>query len=189
MRLSVGEREVHRLTGGDAELTNGRQIFAPEHCVRLQNQHVRPCDGAQASTLDPGHPWHSASVIGANYKFHAHRHPALQARNPTDHVGVCPAQRHEIGQQHSAFRRHEAGFEYQGIGAIGAARLDDIGCRRYQPPAVLGAAQQGSETGGAVETWPAQPVERTVAPDQCSRLAISNQRVILDPGGHGCVRF
>src|SRR5690348_4656538 len=70
---------------------------------------------------------------------------------------------------------------------MGAAHLDDVGRWRYQPPAVLGAAQQGSETGGAVKTWPAQPVERTVAPDQRSRLAISDQRVILDPGGHGCI--
>jgi hypothetical protein len=62
----VGEREVHHLTGGDAELTNRRQILTPQHSVRLQNQHVRACDGTQTSTLDPGDPWHGASVIGAD---------------------------------------------------------------------------------------------------------------------------
>src|SRR5262245_64800192 len=50
--------------------------------------------------------------------------------------------------------------------------------------AVLFGAEKRGEASIGIETRPTQPIERAVARDQRGRLAIADQRVILDTGRH-----
>jgi hypothetical protein len=48
---------------------------------------------------------------------------------------------------------------------------------------VLVVAEQRCETGIGVEGGPAQPIDRSVAADQCRGLAIADQPIVFDPLG------
>src|SRR3981081_1477260 len=64
-----------------------------------------------------------------------------------------------------------------------AGRFYNIFRRLDQPSAVPVGAEQGCETGIGIEHWPAQPVDRTVAPDQRRGLAIADQAIVFDSAG------
>ena len=49
---------------------------------------------------------------------------------------------------------------------------------------MVGRAEQGRETGGGVEPGHAEPVKRTVAPDQGRRVGVTYKGVVLDPLAH-----
>src|SRR5688500_5554252 len=56
--------------------------------------------------------------------------------------------------------------------------------RRDAPAAVLGRAQERREAGRGIEARPAQPVDRAIARDERGGLAVADQRVVFDAGGH-----
>jgi len=103
------------------------------------------------------------------------------------HVRGLTARRHEVDERGGAIAGRELGLEDQRVVAIAPRdpRLRVDG--RDLPASVLGRAEQRGEAGAAVEARPAQPVDRAVAADQRRRLAVANERVILDRGCHGRV--
>ena len=71
-----------------------------------------------------------------------------------------------------------------GIAAIASLDLRTVCRRRNQPPPVGRRAEQGAETGSAVETRKTQPINGAVAAHQSERFAISNDCVVLDTIWH-----
>jgi hypothetical protein len=78
----------------------------------------------------------------------------------------------------------EFGFEDQRTGTITPAHVEPRLLRRNEPAAVLGRPEQGGKAGGRIETWPAQPVDRSVAADQSTGLAVADQGVVFDSQRH-----
>jgi hypothetical protein len=75
-------------------------------------------------------------------------------------------------------------FEDQSVVEVAASRLNVVLPRRDQPPSVLRAAKKRAKACRAIETGQAQPIDRTVAPDQRHRLAVSDDSVVLDSKRH-----
>jgi hypothetical protein len=50
----------------------------------------------------------------------------------------------------------------------------DVGGGRQQPPTVLARSQQRGKASGRIEAGKTKPVNRTVAPDEGRRLAVSD---------------
>ena len=53
-----------------------------------------------------------------------------------------------------------------------------------QPPAVVRGAEERGETGAGVEAGQAEPIQRTIPADQASRVAVSDQGVVLNAQRH-----
>ena len=56
---------------------------------------------------------------------------------------------------------------------------------RDQPAAVFLGAEEIGETGGRIKARPAEPIDRTVAPNEGGRLAIADDGIVLDVLSHG----
>ncbi len=185
VRRRVGEDERHRLSGRDRELADGAHVLAGEVRGRAHHHHVRARDRAQRSVLEPRDPGHDGAIPEAQHQLAAHRDPPALADHQPDHVRMAAAQRHEIDEGDGALARFEARFEDQRAVAV-APRHARPAVPRCNPPAsVVLAAQERGKAGVGIEARPAQPVDRAVASDQRGRLAVADQGVVLDAGGHG----
>ena len=74
----------------------------------------------------------------------------------------------------------EARFKNERVAAIAPRDPNVVIARRDPPAAMLVVAEQRGEAGFGIETRPAQPVDRAVAPDQGGGLAIADQGMVLD---------
>ena len=82
-------------------------------------------------------------------------------------------------------RRREHSFENERVVQVAPGDLNVIVFRRRnQPSSVLRAAEQRGKTGAAVEAGQAQPIDRAVAANQRRRLAVSDDRVVLNSKRH-----
>src|SRR5262249_9114434 len=99
------------------------------------------------------------------------------------------AQGHEVDQDDrtAAVGSGELGFENERVAPIPAraphVRLRTCGCRD-PPMAVVRTPQQRRKTCLRVEAGPAQPVDGAVLGDERGRLAVTDQRIVLDAARH-----
>jgi len=91
---------------------------------------------------------------------------------------------HEIDHGDRAMRGFEVRLENQRALAIAPRHAHRARLRCDQPAAVLGLAQQRGEASFRIETGPAQPIDGAIAPDEGAGVAVADQGVIFDPGGH-----
>ena len=183
MRRPVSEHEGNRLAGAHLEIGHRGHVLAAGLDRRSQHRHVRPANRQQRAifgSLDPGN-------IGAesepDHQLHPQLHPAADAAHQPDDIGGVAARRHEIDQGDGAICRLEARLQDQRIVPVAARGFRDIFRRRDKPSALLGRAEQGCETGIGIERGPAQPVDRSVAPDQGRGFAVANQSIVFDFAG------
>src|SRR4029077_3309951 len=127
---------------------------------------------------------HAAAVIEADHQIHAHPNAAAVAAHHPYDLGITLPQGHEIDQRCRSRVGFELGFENQSSRAIAAAHLR-FGHGRQLPAAIFRISQQCGEAGVRIEPWQAQPIERSVAPDERGGLAISDERVIFNRTRHG----
>ena len=73
------------------------------------------------------------------------------------------------------------GFEHERVWAVAAAALPGINARSDDPAAMVGVTENGGEAGAGVEARKARPVDRAVTSDECCRLQVADQAVVLDP--------
>src|SRR3984893_838014 len=107
-------------------------------------------------------------------------------------AGPPPAQGHEVDQDDrtAAVGGGELGFEDKRVAPVAApdprVRVRSCGGWGNPPTALVRVAQQGRQTRPRVEAGPAEPVDGAVLGDERSRLAVTDERVILDATRHEC---
>ena len=186
MRGAVGENEGYGFTLADPKIGHRGQILAAGLYRRSQHDHVGPADREQTGSvrvlLDP---WDIRAEAEADHQLHPQLDPAADATDQPHHVGSVAARRHEVDQVDRAIGGLKPRLQDQRIVAVAARGFLDLSRRRDQPAAVFVAAEQCRKAGVGIECRPAQPVDRSVAPDQRRRLAIADQSVVFDPVRHG----
>src|SRR6185437_15875963 len=86
-----------------------------------------------------------------------------------------------VDDAHGASGRVEVGLEYQRPVAVSALDPPHGATRREQPPAMVGGAEERCKASGGIEARSAQPVDRSIAPDQGGRAVVADHRVVFDP--------
>ena len=103
-------------------------------------------------------------------------------------MGRIPAfaQRHEVNEDDAAAGAGELGFEDEPIPRVATAdfHFSSGSGRCDQPTTVAFVTEECRKARPRVEARPAQPIDRAIVGDERRRLAISNERVVLDPTGH-----
>src|SRR6202035_4669725 len=109
---------------------------------------------------------------------------APYAAHATNEMRAGHARRHEIDHDGNTIGGLDRGFENQRMATIISRHFSAGVCRLDRPSPVVLCAEEIGETSGRIETWPAKPVDGQVAPDEGRRLAIANDRIILDVHRH-----
>lgn len=188
MRGRIAERERHALVGADREFRERMQVLAGERHGRAQHDRVGAGDRLHpVFARELRDPRDREAVVEAQHEFHPHLHRAAPADDDAHELGPAVAGRHEVDDGHGAVRAFVIGFENQRVAAIAACRMRnrDVGGRRDQPATVLGCADERREAGARVEPGPAQPVDGAVFCDQRGRVAVADEGIVFDQGGHG----
>src|SRR5690606_40600536 len=95
--------------------------------------------------------------------------------------GVDVTRRHEVDHPDGAGGGVPLALQDERVGPV-AAPVGHRPAGRAEPPvAVAVVAEQTGEAGGGVEPGQAEPVDGTVPADQCRRLHVTDERVVLDP--------
>ena len=97
------------------------------------------------------------------------------------------AHRHEVGQDQLAASGHEPGLEQVGPVEVSAPRLEGAR-RREREAAAAFVVEDGGEERRAVESRPAEPVDRSVSGDQRRGPAVADDRIVADGGAHALAR-
>ncbi len=179
MRLEPSQREGDASTFGHLEVGDRGQALAMHGDVGMQDDPIRTANGAEAVVL-PLHPGDDAAVIEAEHELHVHGHFAADSLDDADQHRGVGAERHEIDDIDRAAIGFVARFEHQRLAPIASPRRPALGGGSKLPAAVLGCAEQGGEAGVGIEARHAKPIDRAVAADQCRRLVVADQGVILD---------
>src|SRR5262245_54494774 len=95
------------------------------------------------------------------------------------------SRRHEIDDDRTAALCLKLGLKDESPWPVAPPCAELRRSRRNEPAPVLGRPEQGGKARGRVETGPAQPVDRAVPPDQGSRPAVADQRIVFDAKRHG----
>src|SRR5689334_20657205 len=91
--------------------------------------------------------------------------------------------RHEVDDGGFALRGCECGFQDQCVVAVSTRRPRAGFYRRDKPAAVLMVPEQCRKEGSRVETWPAQPIDRTGLRYKRRALAVADEPVVFN-GSH-----
>ena len=114
----------------------------------------------------------------------SHSHQASIASHHANDVGVLAPWRHEVDDRHSARRRLDRGLQDERVLTIRTAD-PGVGIRGFnQPASVVWCAEQSGETRTRVESRPAEPIDRATSRDECRRLAIPDDGVVLERRAH-----
>ena len=190
-RLRVGAmrrmpRQVERdpLPLRDGELGHRPQVHALQLDVGPEAEHVGAGDRRDPPFVlaDPGD---DRPVVEPDDQLHPHGDPAATPHDDPHEVRRLAARRHEVDHRDRPVVGLVVGLEHQGPVPIAAIDLPHLARRGQEPSPVLGGPQQGGEAGPRIEVREAEPVDRPVAGDQGRRLAVADQGIVLDPGGHG----
>ncbi|GJE46333.1 hypothetical protein AEGHOMDF_5536 [Methylobacterium soli] len=184
---AVTQGEGHGLASPHREFRDRGLVRAPHGRLSSEHHLVGPGDGAQVAPLVAGNPGDGRAVVEAQRQIHPHGDPPVHTLDEADQVRAV-ADRHVVGDQDFALPGRVAGLEDEGAVAVASAGLDVLRHGRETPEAVLWRAEQRGEAGGGVEVRKAQPVDAALPADQRGRVAIADERVILDPGRHRDLR-
>ena len=121
------------------------------------------------------HPRHLGPVLEPDDQLAHHLHAAPQPLDPAEHPGPVVARRHEVRDPHGAGRGVPLLVEHQSallVGAAGGRAAPLLGAINHRP--LAGVPRRAAKQAGGVETWHAQPVDRTVParrgqPYECRR--------------------
>ena len=167
------------------ELRDRRQILTARVDRRAQAERVGPADRDQRLVVEPAHPGDDRAVVEPDHELHAHVDAPLHALDDAHDVRFRLAWRHEVDYPDTACRRLPFRLEHEcplAIAALGAGAAVD---RRDQPASVVARPEQRREARAGVETRKAEPVHRARAADERRSLQVAEERVVLDPLGHG----
>ena len=186
VRGRIGQHKRDALARCDGEVGDGGQVLAPRADRRAHDHHVWPGDGAPRAVLQPRHPRHMGAVAEAQHELALEFDAAALAHDDAHQMGILTAtRRHEVDQGGYAVRRFEARLQDERVAAVAARDARRLVLGGDAGAAVLGLAEQRRKAGFRIEVWPAQPVDRTVAADQCRGAEVADQRVVFNAGGHG----
>src|SRR5215471_2328720 len=154
--------------------------------MRAETQGVRPGDRDARVLLVRAlaDPRDDAPIVEADRQLRPELNAALDSFDDAHDVGRLAARRHEVEHARDrAVLRLPGRLEHKGVVEIAAPARR--GCRRREQPATaVGAAEERSEAGARVEAGEAEPVDGAAAVDERRRLQVTEQRVVLDAGGH-----
>src|ERR1700731_4634711 len=106
------------------------------------------------------------------------------AVNQTHEIGAVIARRHEVDELDRAICCLEDRHEDKRAIELASCNPGSWVYWRDEPSSVLRSAKQGSEARARIETGPAKPVDGQVAPYEGRRLAIADDRIILNVQRH-----
>ncbi len=173
------QHERHALSLGHGKLSPTLEVLSVQFHSAAKSQEIRPRDRFNAP-VHVAHPRHDRPVIEADDNFRPHPHLAAAPDHKPYQVRPMGAHGHAIDHGDGSALGLEVGFEHQGSFPVAALGPADITGRAKQPAAVFRNTQEGCKTGRGVESRQAQPVDGTVATDQCRSLAVADQSIIFD---------
>ena len=183
MRRVPREVEADFLARGHREFGHRGEIDAAHVRRGAQQESVGAGDSLDAAR-DAPHPRHDRPVVEADDQVHPHRHTAAHADDHAHEIGCAAARGHAVDEPHHTPLDLVLGLEDERPGPVAATDLLHLGRRGQEPAAVIGRAEERGETGAGVEAREAEPVDGPVAADERRRLAIADERVVLDAGCH-----
>ena len=182
-RGSVREDEGNRVTGLDRELTDCCEVFTEECGRGSQDQTLRTGNRIECPVIESVDPRHSRAVVEAHHKLVTKNHPPRPpSHDPHKVPGLCG--RHEIDDCRTARLCFEFGFEDEGAGTVAPSHAERRALWSDEPSAVVGFPEQSCKARSRVETGPAQPIDRTVAPDQSGGFTVTDQSIVFDSQRH-----
>ena len=183
MGCDVHHDERYGLPGRDREVADGRQAFATKLDGSAQDKHVGTGNGQNIAIVGASHPWHRGPVIETDGELGAHADAAAFPDHQPHHMRGTLARRHEVDHDGFALRSGELGFQNQRVRAV-MPRNPHVFRDRCDPPqSIVRSPQKRRETRTGIETRPAEPIDRAVPAHERGRLAITDERIILDLGG------
>ena len=183
----MAQRKIDRFAGGNGELGDMGPASWAKSYGRAQDHAVGPRDRPQTSVVVSAHPRHDRAITETDNELGAQFDAAAYAAHQANKMRALDFHGHEIGDDGNAAGRLDRGFENQSMAAIGAGNLGARIGGRDRPSAVVRGAEEIGETGGRIEARPAKPIDGQIAPDEGGRLAIPDDRVILDIQRHGSI--
>src|SRR5688500_13114035 len=161
----------HEFRARGEAATVGWHRSPQRHCIGSRNR--------LQMAVQPSHPRHDRAVIESEDKLHLHRYLASDPLHDPNQVWLAMTRRHEVNDPRCPRRCFERRFEYQGVGTV-ASLTDDFGGRwTHGPAAVTRIAQKCLEAGAGVEPREAEPVDRSIAPDEGGGLCVTNQAIVF----------
>src|SRR5206468_5794997 len=189
VRGRVSEDDGHRLAFGDREVADAGEAFAVQLDVGSEDDHVRAGDGAKRAVVEARDPGHNRAIVEAEHQLDAHLDATALADDHPREIGGRAAEGHEVDERDRAGGGLELGFEDQRAVAVAPRDARIWIARRDLPAAVLRGPEQRREARAGIEARPAEPVDRSIPPDERRRLAISNEGIVLDASGHDVVGY
>jgi hypothetical protein len=142
------------MAGLDGELGHGPEILAAELDGRAEAQGVRPADGLEPILATP-YPGDSGPVVESDDQLEPHGDGPAPSLDDADHVEGVHSHRHAVAQHDDA----GLGLEFR-------------------------CAEKRRKAGRRVEARDAEPVDRAIPAHERRRLAVPDDRVILDGQRH-----
>jgi hypothetical protein len=102
-------------------------------------------------------------------------------------IGPAIAVRHEVEYLDLACFRGPHGRQHEGVTLIAAGCGGFLVGRCQQPSAVVLVAEKGSEHRSGIVAWQAEPVDAAVPTYKGRRMAIADERVVLDIECHQAI--
>ncbi len=177
-----GERERDALARVHGEVAYRPEVLPADGHRRPQPEGVVAADRADPVGLaaDPRDP---RPVVQPEDQLDPHGDSAALALDHPDE-GRRP-DRHAVDQHDDPLVGLELGLEDQRARPVAPADGAHGDRRRDLPPAVLDRPEEGGEAGRRVEAGNAEPVDGAVPADEGRRLAVPDDRVVLDAQRHG----
>ena len=177
-----GERERDALARVHGEVAHGPEVLSADGHGRPQPEGVVSADRADPVGL-AAHPRNPRPVVQPEDQLDAHGDgAALTLDHPDEGVRL---DRHAVGQHDDTLVGLELGLEDQRARPVAPAHGAHGDRRRDLPPAVLDRPEESGKAGRRVEARNAEPVDGAVPADEGRRLAVPDDRVVLDAQRHG----
>src|SRR5262249_18241006 len=157
----------------------GDQILVDDRNHCLEPERIRPGDGVDALGPAP-HPRDDRPVIKAHDELHAHRHAPALADYKAHQIVRLGTDGHEIDDRYYSFVRHVSGLEDERLFPVAALYAADLRHGSDQEATMVRSSEELGEAGARVELGQAEPVDRSVATDQGSGLAVAEEGVVFD---------
>jgi hypothetical protein len=151
---------------------------------RAQHRHIGSGNGALRAVFQARDPGNDQPETKTQDELAGHGDPAALADDESHHGRRTFATRHEVDQRDGSVLGLKSRFEDQRVGAVTAMHAHILVARRDLPASMFARSQERGEAGVGVEARPAQPIDRTVAPDQRGRFTIADESIIFDAAAH-----
>ena len=147
--------------------------------ARAQFERVGSGDREHAA-VRLAHPRHDVAIVEPDHQLHPQGDLAAKAFDVAHDVTPALRERHAVDDADAAAAGLEVGLQDERVRAVAPLGALHRRLGSDLPASVLGATQQCREAGGRVEARHAEPVDRSIAPDQGSGAAVADQGVVFD---------